>query len=162
VLRSYGVHEVVGDRYGGEWPREQFLKRGIRYVPSEKPKSELYLESLPLLNSGKVELLDHNRMIAQICGLERRTARSGRDSVDHGVSGHDDVANAALGAIAVCGAVKAPITISPAARAWSRRPDPRHSDMATRHRFLSTPPVSRPSDAAVFRVEGAQITRKET
>ena len=98
VLMSYGLREVVGDRYGGEWPGEQFRKRGINYRPSEAAKSEIYLESLPLLNGGRIDLLDNERLVAQICGLERRTARGGRDSVDHGPGGHDDLANAALGA----------------------------------------------------------------
>ena len=31
--------------------------------------------------------------------LDRRTGRSGKDSVDHGPRGHDDVANAAAGAL---------------------------------------------------------------
>jgi hypothetical protein len=98
VLRSYGVTSVTGDRYGGQWPAEQFQKRGIVYRPSVKPKSEIYLETLPLLNGGRVDLLDQVRVVTQICGLERRTARGGRDSVDHGVHAADDLANAVLGA----------------------------------------------------------------
>jgi hypothetical protein len=35
----------------------------------------------------------------QICGLERRTARGGRDSIDHAPGAHDDIANAAAGAL---------------------------------------------------------------
>jgi hypothetical protein len=54
-----------------------------------------------LLNSGRVELLDHKRLVAQLCGLERRTARGGRDSIDHPPGAHDDIANAVAGAIAV-------------------------------------------------------------
>ena len=53
----------------------------------------------PLINSGRVELLDHPRLVAQLCGLERRTAWGGRDSIDHGPGGHDDVANAVAGAL---------------------------------------------------------------
>jgi hypothetical protein len=41
---------------------------------------------------------------AQLIGLERRTARGGRDSIDHPPGGHDDVANAAAGALVqLCG-----------------------------------------------------------
>jgi hypothetical protein len=29
LLRTYGIHEVVGDRYAGEWPRERFNQHGI-------------------------------------------------------------------------------------------------------------------------------------
>jgi len=38
-------------------------------------------------------------MIAQFLGLERRTARGGRDSIDHGPGGRDDVANTVAGAL---------------------------------------------------------------
>ena len=31
-----------------------------------------YVDLLPLLNSGRIELLDHPRLVAQLCGLERR------------------------------------------------------------------------------------------
>jgi hypothetical protein len=99
VLKSYGVLRIGGDRYAGEWPREQFRKHGITYEPSEKPKSDLYRELLPLLNSGRVELLDHPRLVAQLCGLERRTARGGRDSIDHSPGSRDDVANAIAGVL---------------------------------------------------------------
>jgi hypothetical protein len=99
VLKSYRLHRVTGDRYAGEWPRERFKVHGITYEPSDKTKSQIYGEALPLLNSGRVELLDHPRLITQLCGLERRTARGGRDSIDHAPGAHDDVANAAAGAL---------------------------------------------------------------
>jgi hypothetical protein len=61
---------------------------------------------LPLLNSGRCELLDNARLISQLCGLERRVARGGKDSIDHAPSralnsseGRDDVSNAAAGAL---------------------------------------------------------------
>jgi hypothetical protein len=99
TLKSYRLHRVTGDRYAGEWPRERFRAHGITYEPSEKTKSQLYGELLPLLNSGRVELLDHPRLTAQLCGLERRTARGGRDSIDHPPGAHDDIANAVAGAL---------------------------------------------------------------
>src|SRR5688500_2411018 len=57
LLKSYRVDRVVGDRYAGEWPREQFRKHGVEYEPSERTKSDLYRELLPLVNSARVELL---------------------------------------------------------------------------------------------------------
>jgi hypothetical protein len=97
LLQSYGVQTVTGDRYAGEWPRERFQVHGIRYLPAEMNRSELYLNFLPLVNSGRVDLLDNERMVLQFCALERRTARSGKDSVDHPPGGHDDIANAVAG-----------------------------------------------------------------
>ena len=52
-LKRYGITRVVGDRYAGEWPREQFRKNGITYEPSAQPKSTLYNNLLPTLNSKK-------------------------------------------------------------------------------------------------------------
>jgi hypothetical protein len=99
TLRRYRCAAVTGDRYGGEFPRELFAKEGITYVPSEKPKSDLYRELLPAITSGRVRLLDLPRLFTQLLQLERRTARSGRDSIDHAPGGHDDVCNAAAGAL---------------------------------------------------------------
>lgn len=99
TLKEYDVETVHGDHYGGEWPREQFRKSGVRYVVADKAKSELYRELLPRLNSRSVQLLDHTRLVGQLCSLERRTARGGRDTIDHTPGGHDDVANAAAGAL---------------------------------------------------------------
>jgi hypothetical protein len=99
VLREYRIRRVCGDRYAGEWPREQFRKYGIEYMCAEKVKSDLYRDVLPLLNSGRAELLDHSRLIQQLLSLERRTARGGKDSIDHAPRAHDDLANAAAGAL---------------------------------------------------------------
>jgi hypothetical protein len=69
VLKSYGVSTVTGDRYGGEWPREAFRKKGVEYQCAPMPKSDLYRELLPLMNAGRVELLDHRKLAAQLIGL---------------------------------------------------------------------------------------------
>ena len=98
-LRRYGIGYVRSDRYGAEWVASQFRERGIEYRVSDQAKSDIYKELLPLLNSGKIALLDHPRLIAQLCGLERRTARSGKDSIDHAPGAHDDIANAVAGAL---------------------------------------------------------------
>jgi hypothetical protein len=95
VLKSYHVFRVVGDRYAGEWPREQLRKHGIEYKASEFAKSDIYRELLAPLNSGRIELLDNDRIIAQLCGLELRTAWGGKDNADHTPNGHDDLVNAA-------------------------------------------------------------------
>jgi hypothetical protein len=99
LLQRYGLMSVEGDRYGAAWVQERFRMHGITYEPSEKTKSDIYRELMPLMNSGEVALLDLPRLSAQLCALERRTARGGRDSVDHPPGGHDDVANAAAGAL---------------------------------------------------------------
>ena len=106
VFKAYRVAKITGDRYAGEWPREAFRKQGITYEPAEMNRSELYLAFLPVLNSGRLDLLDNPRMVNQFVGLERRVARSGRDSVDHapGAGSHDDVSNAVAGAVSLASA----------------------------------------------------------
>jgi len=90
---------AYADRWGGDWVSQAFGKVGLSVAPCAFTKSELYLSLLPLLNSHKVELLDNDRLRQQLGGLERRTGRNSRDSVDHAVGAHDDVANAAAGAL---------------------------------------------------------------
>ena len=100
LLQSYKINKIIGDRYAGEWPRERFKEHGISYEPSEKPKSDLYRDMLPTINSRKLDLLDDPRLLTQLIGLERRTARGGKDSIDHAPGANDDLANAVAGACA--------------------------------------------------------------
>lgn len=102
VLRSYGLRKVEGDRYAGLWPTERFAAHGITYEPASHTKSDTYLAVLPAINSGSVELLDVPRLVGQLAALERRSARGGRDTVDHPPNQHDDVINAAAGALLAC------------------------------------------------------------
>jgi hypothetical protein len=104
LKHTYRITKVVGDRYAGEWPRERFRVHGVEYEIAEQPKSDIYRDVLPLLNSGQAELLDHPRMASQLCGLERLTSRSGKDSISHAPGAHDDVANAAAGVLVLAAA----------------------------------------------------------
>lgn len=99
LLKRYGISRVTGDRYAGEWPREQFRKHGVEYEVADKPRSDLYRDLLPALNSVQVDLLDVDTIATQLCGLERRVARGGRESIDHPPNGHDDLANAVAGVL---------------------------------------------------------------
>jgi hypothetical protein len=106
LLKSYGIRQVSGDKYAGQWPREQFRKRGISYDTSPEPKSNLFRDLLPQLNAGSIVIPDSPRLILQIASLERRTTRGGRDSIDHAPGGHDDLANAVAGAAWLAGAAR--------------------------------------------------------
>ncbi len=98
LLRTYGITQVIGDRYAGEWPREQFRSHGIAYGLSDRPKSDLYQALLPVLNSGRIQLLDDAQLLTQLAALERRTGHGGRDTIDHPPHQRDDLINAAAGA----------------------------------------------------------------
>ena len=115
---------VTGDNYGSEWCRQPFRDAGVEYERSDKVRSELYLEFLPLVNSGRVEWIDNSRIATQLCGLERRVARSGRDTIDHGRSGHDDIANVVAGAACLASADEGRTVIPAAALARAREATP--------------------------------------
>jgi hypothetical protein len=108
LLRGYGVSEVTGDRYSAQWVVEAFKKEGIGYRQSERDRSAIYLDCLPMFTSGMVRLIDSSRLIAQFVGLERRTFPTGKDRVDHGPSGSDDACNSAAGVLTLLVASDAP------------------------------------------------------
>ena len=101
TLKSYKINTVYGDRYAGSWPAEQFNKFGVKYEPSSKTKSELYVDLLPLVNSARIQLLDISKCNNRLLGLERRTARGGKDLIDHASGRHDDLINAVAGAASI-------------------------------------------------------------
>ena len=100
LLRDYRISEVTGDKFAGSWPADEFARHRVRYVSADRPKSELYRDSLAALNSAQAELPADPKLTAQFCALERRTARGGRDSIDHPAGGHDDRANVVAGLLA--------------------------------------------------------------
>ena len=100
VLAAYKITRVQGDRYAGEWPREQFRKRNVRYDVCDKTASQLFLELLPLINAGTCRLLDHKRLLDQLVNLERRTSfGTGRDTIGHPPGCLDDLAVAVAGSL---------------------------------------------------------------
>ena len=42
LLKAYGVRLCQGDKFGGDWPREQFKKRGITYEPAARPSRTFF------------------------------------------------------------------------------------------------------------------------
>jgi len=100
LLKQYRVTEVVGDRYSGEWVRQAFQNEGIEYRISDVTASEAFLELLPILDQGSIELLDDRKQTDQLLALERKKGTSGKDRISHPPGGHDDRAVAlALSAV---------------------------------------------------------------
>jgi hypothetical protein len=103
ALKSYGLTKTVGDKYAAGWVVDAFAKEGITYEHSERDRSQGYLDALPLFTSGRVRLIDNARLVGQFSALERRSTPVGRDRVDHGPGGHDDLCNAAALALSARG-----------------------------------------------------------
>ena len=76
--------------------------------------SNLSVDLLPAVNSRAVRLLENDRLMMQLVALERTTRGGGKDKVDHPRGAHDDLANAAAGALVLC---RDEVTYSPAQRA---------------------------------------------
>ena len=112
LLKSYSCHATKGDRYGAEWVVAAFQKAGIRYEHSERDRSAIYVDTLPLFTTGRARLIDNKRLVHQFAMLERRTSPLGRDRVDHGPGGNDDCANAVAGAL-VLATSHQPLNITP-------------------------------------------------
>lgn len=96
-LRRFSLLRVTGDNYAAEFVASSFKTHGIGYRKADQNKSELYRELLPRLCSAEIELLDDERLIDQIAGLERRTRSGGKDVIDHPSGGKDDLANVVAG-----------------------------------------------------------------
>lgn len=90
-----GIPRAKGDAYAKGWPAERHLDYGLVYETVQVTRSEAYLALLPELADGRIRLLDHGKLLSQFLTLERRTARGGRESVDHRSGSHDDLCNAA-------------------------------------------------------------------
>ena len=99
LLREYKIAHVTGDYYGAEWVGAAWRTCNVSYVRSELSKSQIYLETIPLFARHLVRLPDHARLLRELRLLERRTHRSGKDSIDHPKNGRDDYANAVCGVL---------------------------------------------------------------
>jgi hypothetical protein len=115
ALKERGITTAQSDKYGAAWIKDAFAKCGITVRHSDRDRSQIYLDALPLFTSGRARLLDNKRLVSQFAGLERRTSPIGKDRIDHGPGGHDDLCNAAAGAMVLAAATPPPgvATVSP-------------------------------------------------
>lgn len=93
-LAPYRLTCAHADNYGAELARVLYAEAGLSLIAAEVTRGEAYLHLLPLLTTGRIELPPDPRLRTELLGLERRTGRGGRDSIDHRPGAHDDLANA--------------------------------------------------------------------
>jgi hypothetical protein len=141
LLHSYGITEVQSDKYAIGFHEQEWQRHGIKLMPCERTTSENYLHCLPLLMAGRVRLVDNKVLRAQLCSLERKVGSGDRETVSHPqhANAHDDVACAAMGALAVAatrGKYRYPTleqTVGP--NSWISN-TPGTDDRAAEHAFL--------------------------
>ncbi len=92
VLKQYRIFEVTGDAYAGLTFAQAFQSAGIAYRLAPLPAHKLYEALEPLLNAGRVDLLDHAECEQQLLGLVWKGGK-----ITHPGGEHDDYANAVAG-----------------------------------------------------------------
>ena len=123
LLKSYRISKVIGDRYAANWVSGEFGRNDVAYEASERDRSAVYADFLPLVMSGRARLLDSPRLIGQLVNLERRASPMGRDRIDHPAGAHDDLSNAAAGALVLASEESAYWANN---MAWVRGDEPLH------------------------------------
>jgi hypothetical protein len=121
ILSGYHITSVTGDKWAPGFVAECFAQHRVRYAYSERDRSQIYVEALPLLTSGRARLVENKRLALQFASLERRTSVGGRDRIDHPQNGHDDLANAAAGALVEIATKPQVMVISDAVLEYARR-----------------------------------------
>jgi hypothetical protein len=112
LLRQYRCGRITGDNYAAGWVEGSFQKAGVRYIKSDRDRSHVYMDCLPIFASGRARLLDCPKLLSQFAALERRRFSTGRERIDPG-PGHDDLANSAAIAMSLCaGSKNEPFIIS--------------------------------------------------
>jgi len=151
VLRSYKIRQVVSDRYAGAWVEAELRKHDIWFKASERDKSTIFLDALPLMTSGNAMLLDNPRLVSQITGLQREVGKMGRDRIVKMRGAYDDLANAALGALVEVAAKRGALGADPN-DLYFGRPEPKallgYAHTKSPGRGIPTRPRPRPASAA--------------
>jgi len=97
LAKQYRCTKIVGDNYSADWVTVAWRTCGLVYERSDRVKSQIYLEALPLWTRAQISIPEHKPLLRELRLLERRTHRSGKDTVDHGRNGCDDHCNALCG-----------------------------------------------------------------
>jgi hypothetical protein len=99
-VQPFRVTKIYGDRHSIGFNATAFMRHGVEYVAEGVPrKSDLYLQLLPMLTSRSVRLLDDDRLVDQLCSLQRIALPSGLERIDAHAGRPEDVANATCGAL---------------------------------------------------------------
>ena len=101
LCARYGVTTVRGDQVSRGFVESNLRSLGLTFDTATLTTSDLYLQLLALVNAGQVELLDDATLRLQLLSLQRSQGQGGKDRVSHPSGGHDDVATAAAGAVAL-------------------------------------------------------------
>ena len=89
--RRFGITEVVGDQFSAGFAASEFRRHALTYVVSGRTTSACALDSIAVLNTRRVRLLEHAKLRKQYLGLRRDFASGGRPTILESRK-HDDLA----------------------------------------------------------------------
>jgi hypothetical protein len=130
LAKQYNCQKIIGDNYSADWVAASWRTCGLAYERSEKNKSAIYLEALPLFTRQLISIPNHTQLLRELRLLERRTHRSGKDTVDHGPRGNDDHANALCGCAVLASAATRYRYPQPGDTRWISGPPPADPEAA--------------------------------
>ena len=87
----FGIAEVVGDQFSFGFCAAEFRRHGIGYEIAERKTAECVLDSLAVINTHRVRLLDNQKVRRQWLNLRRDYASGGRPTILE-TRRHDDLA----------------------------------------------------------------------
>jgi hypothetical protein len=93
LVAPFAITEVVGDQFSAGFAAAEFHRHGIAYHVSERKTVECVLDSLAVINTRRVRLLDDPKLRRQFLNLRRDFASGGRPTIAE-THQHDDLAAA--------------------------------------------------------------------
>ena len=108
ICERYGVRQVLGDQFGSEPLKDAFTRHHLHYEErtfTNQSKADIYATLRTRIMDGTIELLDHDRSLKELRGLELEQLPGGSIRVGHGrhSRGHDDYADAIALAVSEAG-----------------------------------------------------------
>jgi hypothetical protein len=96
LFKSYGIRRCKADKYAAGFAIEAFQRCGVTLDYSERDRSAIYVDCLPLFTAGRARITDDRKLITQWATLERKTSVGGKDTIGHAnnPNSHDDRCNA--------------------------------------------------------------------
>ena len=100
-MERFGITEVTGDGFSEGFAGSEFRRHGIAYHVSPRKTAECVLDSLAVLNTRRVRLLDDPKLRRQFLNLRRDYASGGRPTILE-TRRHDDLAVVTARGIVAC------------------------------------------------------------
>ncbi len=104
LKQEYALSSVTGDQFASEPIRQALRRRGVHFQETSwttSYKKRIYGGLKTLIHEGRIELLDHKKLIKELKSLEQRCMPSGQVQIGHPrLTGYSDDYASALALLA--------------------------------------------------------------